>query len=150
MKDCILCAIQQGALPAVKVYDDAQCMVIMDRFPFRPGHALVVPKQHGQYLADHPAEILAHLWQVAQRIGQAQRQGPLQAKAYHLLVNDGKAANQHIPHLHLHVIPRYAGDSWRLTLNALTRFYNPWQYYRWLPRLQRHADLIQQGLAESP
>jgi histidine triad (HIT) family protein len=98
-----------GQLPASYVHQDDQCVAFMDINPISRGHVLVVPRVSKPTLAELDPALTNHLWQVAQRIALAQQRG-LGSRAQHFLVNDGKAASQTVPHVHLHVIPRYAGD----------------------------------------
>lgn len=104
--------IIQGELPASFVLKDKHCVAFMDIHPMRPGHVLVVPRQSVATLDELPATIRDHLWEVARRIGVAQRIA-LGSRAQHLLVNDGQAASQTVPHVHIHVIPRYGNDHLR-------------------------------------
>lgn len=105
-----------GALPASFVHQDERCVAFMDISPITPGHVLVVPRQSVATLDALDAETRAHLWEVACKVGVAQRQA-LGSVAQHLLVNDGPGASQSVPHVHIHVIPRYGGD----TLRTVTR-----------------------------
>lgn len=101
--------IISGELPASFVWQDEHCVAFMDIRPMRPGHVLVVPRQSVATLDGLPRAQRDHLWEVARRVGAAQRQA-LGSRAQHLLVNDGKAASQTVPHVHIHVIPRYGKD----------------------------------------
>jgi len=101
-----------GALPASFVCRDAHCVAFMDINPVSRGHVLVVPVQSVATLEELDPQVLPRLWQVAVRIGAAQRAG-LGSLAQHFLVNDGKDASQSVPHVHIHVIPRYPGDTAR-------------------------------------
>lgn len=105
-----------GELPASFVHQDERCVAFMDINPITRGHVLVVPRRPVVTLDLLDALSRVHLWETVQRIGRAQRQG-LGSRAQHLLVNDGKAASQTVPHVHIHVIPRYGGD----TLHTLAR-----------------------------
>ncbi|MDM4768933.1 HIT family protein [Solimonas sp. SE-A11] len=105
-----------GELSASFVHQDARCVAFMDINPVTRGHVLVVPRRAVATLDQLDALTRAHLWETANRIGRAQRQG-LGSRAQHLLVNDGKAASQTVPHVHIHVIPRYGSD----TLHTLAR-----------------------------
>ncbi|HSW11732.1 MAG TPA: HIT family protein [Solimonas sp.] len=101
-----------GQLPASFVHQDPVCVAFMDINPITRGHVLVVPRQSVARLDGLDAATRTHLWETAQRIGHAQRQG-LGSRAQHLLVNDGREASQSVPHVHLHVIPRYGHDTLR-------------------------------------
>ena len=105
-----------GQIPASFVYRDEVCVAFMDINPITRGHVLVVPCASVPTLAELDLQTRQHLWEIVQRIGAAQQHG-LGSRAQHLLVNDGKAASQSVPHVHIHVIPRYRND----TLQAITR-----------------------------
>lgn len=105
-----------GQLPASFVYQDEICVAFLDINPMTRGHTLVVPRQSVPTLDLLDAATRAHLFEVVQKIGAAQRKG-LGSRAQHLLVNDGKAASQSVPHVHIHVMPRYGDD----TLQTVTR-----------------------------
>lgn len=109
--------LMAGSLPVSFVHQDAHCVAFMDINPINRGHVLVVPRQSVATLDELDAAVRAHLWEVARQVGQAQRQA-LGSLAQHLLLNDGKAASQTVPHVHIHVIPRYRGDTVR-TLGRL-------------------------------
>ncbi len=139
-----------GQLPASYVYQDDRCVAFMDINPISRGHVLVVPRLSKPTLAELDPALSNHLWQVAQRIALAQQRG-LRSKAQHFLVNDGKAASQTVPHVHLHVIPRYAGDTlqtlskliWHITTLTIRR---PETAAR-RQRLDELARLIREQLA---
>lgn len=99
-----------GELPASFVYRDARCAAFLDISPMARGHTLVIPTRACVTMDALDAAERAHLLEVAIAVGAAQRAG-LGSKAQHLLVNDGKAASQSVPHVHVHVIPRYGGDT---------------------------------------
>jgi histidine triad (HIT) family protein len=107
-----------GALPASFVYQDARCVAFMDINPITAGHVLVVPRQSVATLDEVDAETRAHLWEVSRKIGIAQRQA-LGSLAQHLLVNDGKGASQSVPHVHIHVSPRYGDDTLRTVVKLI-------------------------------
>lgn len=108
-----------GKLPASFVYQDDQCAAFLDIRPVSQGHTLVIPKRSVVVLEELDAEERDHLWRIGNRIARAQ-QIALGSEAQHFLLNDGPVANQSVPHVHLHVIPRYRGDGWQ-TLGLLMR-----------------------------
>ncbi|MGB0221484.1 MAG: HIT family protein [Sinimarinibacterium flocculans] len=105
-------AIIAGRLPASFAHRDEHCVAFMDINPITAGHVLVVPRQSVTTIDALDPVVRTHLWDVARRVGAAQRAG-LGSKAQHFLLNDGKAASQTVPHVHIHVIPRYGGDTVR-------------------------------------
>lgn len=110
MTDCIFCAISAGRAPASLVWQDDQCMAFMDVFPWAPGHVLVIPHRHAQHLHELDTGLRAHLFEVANRIRQTMPAAGIPCDGANFFVNDGKAANQTVAHVHLHVLPRRFGD----------------------------------------
>jgi diadenosine tetraphosphate (Ap4A) HIT family hydrolase len=84
-------------------------MVIRDGFPVSPGHTLVIPKRHvGSYfeLRDAEADAMRSLLLAAKtKVDEAFR-----PDSYNIGINDGPQAGQTVPHVHMHLIPRYQGD----------------------------------------
>lgn len=111
MSHCVFCKIVKGELPSIKVHEDDKVVAFMDIYPLRRGHVLVIPKIHQQQLHDLPAEYREHLVNTASRVAKALYASPLKPAAVHYMVNDGPAAQQTVPHVHMHVLPRYSGDS---------------------------------------
>jgi histidine triad (HIT) family protein len=107
---CVFCAIVAGEAPAIRIYEDDDYLAILDIRPIVRGHTLVIPKKHTVDLTDTPADTVAGLVRVGQRIGQAARASELKADGNNIAINDGKAAFQSVFHIHLHVAPRKSGD----------------------------------------
>jgi diadenosine tetraphosphate (Ap4A) HIT family hydrolase len=107
---CVFCEIVAGTAPAVRVYEDDDYLGILDIRPFTRGHTLVIPKRHYVDLTDTPADTLAGMAAVGQRIAQAARASRLGATGTNFAINDGKSAFQTVFHIHLHVVPRRDGD----------------------------------------
>lgn len=118
---CIFCQIAAGTLPAAPVYRDSHCLAFMDVHPLGRGHVLLVPLLHVEKLEQLPGSVRQHLFQVFDQLLAAQRRAGFGVEGTHLIVNDGKATNQHIAHAHLHLVPRRRGDAlgfgWRLFLH---------------------------------
>ncbi len=109
MSDCLFCKIIAGEIPSTVVYEDEEVVVFMDIGPIIKGHALVVSREHYDPVTETPDVILAKLHTVAKRIAAAQMNG-LGADGVNIMQNNGKAAGQEVPHVHVHVIPRYSDD----------------------------------------
>lgn len=116
---CPFCAIIAGTAPGARAYEDEYCIALMDIHPIASGHVLVIPRCHEALLTGLRPELIRHLFGVSQRLLAAQRRLGWGSAGSHLLVNDGKGANQHVPHVHIHLIPRYRKDGRR----ALTRLF---------------------------
>ena len=100
----MFCAIVAAQAPAIRVYEDDDYLAILDIRPFTRGHTLVIPKQHTVDLTDTPAQTLAGMMAVGQRIARAARASGLHADGTNIAINDGKAAFQTVFHIHLHVL----------------------------------------------
>jgi histidine triad (HIT) family protein len=111
---CIFCDIATGAAPASFVFRDDLCTAFLDLFPVAPGHLLVVPNEHAVRLSDLAPPAAARVLEVAADLLAAERGLGLAAEGGNLLLNDGSAANQSVPHVHVHVVPRRKGDSLRV------------------------------------
>jgi histidine triad (HIT) family protein len=107
---CIFCDILAGQSPASVIHEDALATVILDLFPVSDGHALVISRQHAAQVEGLDRGTLTHMLALAERVMAAQKQLDPSIEAHNLLINDGKVANQHVPHVHLHIIPRRRGD----------------------------------------
>lgn len=147
--DCVFCAIEAGRLPAHRIYEDEHFIVLLDIFPLRPAHVLVVSRQHAPYLSDLDPAARAALLPLTERLARALRRAGYGARGINLLVNDGPESNQHVPHLHLHLIPRRRGDLVALLWRALTRFL-PLARARLEHRFLVEAEQLRAALAQEP
>jgi histidine triad (HIT) family protein len=95
----IFTKIIEGEIPASFVWRDDRCVVFLSINPLGPGHALVVPVEEIDHWVDAPAELDAHLFEVARVVGQAQM-AVFDCERIGLIV-----AGYEVPHLHVHVIP---------------------------------------------
>lgn len=111
---CIFCAIVAGDADASVVYADDAVMVFLDIYPMRPGHALVIPRDHAGYLAEVPAAVRSRLLETTSNVATAMRRSPVPCEDVNIVLNDGPRANQTVPHVHVHVIPRVRRDLPRL------------------------------------
>ena len=101
--------ILRGEIPAVKVYEDDEVLAFMDIFPQTRGHMLVVPKGvTARNLLELPEEKIAPLMQRVHRLTKAAVKA-LKPDGVTVTQFNGEDAGQTIFHLHVHIIPRYAG-----------------------------------------
>ncbi len=125
MSNCIFCKIVSGEIPSVKVYEDEKVMAFMDINPLNDGHTLVIPKRHFETLLEIDPEDLSATIKAAQKIAKA-IQKALNPDGITVIQLNKKAAGQMIPHLHLHLIPRWEGDglkisSWELVAGDMEK-----------------------------
>lgn len=141
MNPCLFCEILSGIRPATFVFRDELCAAFLDIFPVRTGHVLVIPAFHAALLEELPAATRAHLFDTGMKILAAQKRAGL-GEAVNVLVNDGKAANQHIPHVHLHLVPRKRGDTPATMAQFVSRGFNFFGRQRRQVLLEETAVLI--------
>lgn len=118
--ECVFCEIVAGRAPASVVWEDESLMAFLDIHPARPGHMLVVPRGHAQFVSEMTEEAVGRLLAVGRRLAAAVRASDIPCEDVNFLLNDGPAANQTVPHVHLHVVPRCRGDFLRVAA-ALAR-----------------------------
>lgn len=109
-KNCVFCHIASGKVPAKKVYEDEQCIAVLDINPASPGHVLLMPKEHHTIMFQVPDGVLGHIFVIAKALSQAGLKA-FQTKGTTILAANGVAAGQRAPHFMIHVIPRMTGDS---------------------------------------
>ena len=103
---CIFCDILDGKRDAHIIYEDEEHVAFLDKYPIDDGHTLVIPKKHYERITDMGAEDVGKIFSLVPKIAQAILSGA-GADAFSLAQNNGKAAKQIIPHVHIHIIPRY-------------------------------------------
>ncbi|MGD2252627.1 MAG: HIT family protein [Anaerolineales bacterium] len=111
---CIFCRIIAGRAEASLVHQDDWVAAFMDIRPVAPGHLLVVPKQHTPDLKGLDEVYARQMIVVGRRLALALRQSGLLCQGVNLYLADGAAAGQTVFHVHLHVIPRFQGDGFRV------------------------------------
>ena len=108
--DCVFCRIVDGTLPAHMVFADDDVVAFLDLAPAADGHMLVVPRAHCRNLLDAPADVAAAVMAGTQRAARL-LVSTLGAEGVTVVQSNEAAAWQDVFHLHVHVIPRYTGDS---------------------------------------
>ena len=114
-KECVFCKIIQKELPASIVFENERVMVIMDIQPINEGHILVMPKNCYQFLHQVPAELSQELFRVVTEVEKTlwHIEG-IVCEGTNILQNNGRCAWQEVNHVHFHIIPRFAGDNFKI------------------------------------
>jgi len=112
MKDsnCIFCKIIAGDIPSSTVYEDDDFKAILDVNPAARGHVIILPKNHAANIFELSDEDAAKVMIIAKKIAKAVK-AAYNCDGVNILQNNGEAAGQTVFHLHVHVIPRFAGDT---------------------------------------
>ena len=113
MPKCIFCDMIEGKLSCHMIYQDDDCIVILDKYPIDNGHSLIITKKPYEKLTDMDVDEVAKLFSKIPKIANAIIMAT-NADAFSIAQNNGKAAKQIIPHVHIHIIPRYniTGTLW--------------------------------------
>lgn len=105
---CAFCEIVKDAGKGHIIYEDEEHLAFLDLYPITEGHSLVVPKRHHEMITDMPPDDAGRLFSIVPGIAKAVLLGT-GADAFSLGQNNGRAARQIVPHVHVHIIPRYSG-----------------------------------------
>ena len=113
MTECIFCDVMDGKLPSYMIYDDDDCLAILDKYPIDNGHSLIITRQHYEKITDMSIDDVSKLFSKVPKIINAIIKAT-GADAFSIAQNNGKSAKQIIPHVHIHLIPRYnkTGTLW--------------------------------------
>ena len=111
MTHCIFCDIVAGTAPAAVVAEDEHTVSFMDINPVNPGHVLTVTRRHAVDIWDMTPEEASHLMAAAHGVCDLIRRA-LDPDGLDLFVANGEVGGQTVFHVHLHSIPRVAGDDW--------------------------------------
>ena len=103
------------------VHRGEHCFVILNKFPYTNGHLMVAPYEHLASLADVPAETVAEMMALSQRAITILK-GAYAPQGYNVGVNQGRVAGAGVEHhIHMHVVPRWGGDTNFMPVLADTR-----------------------------
>jgi len=111
-EDCIFCQIVAGDIPSRTVYEDDAVLAFLDANPLAPGHTLVIPKAHHERLNDTPADVASAVLSTVHELVPAV-ESAVDAPASTVAFNNGEEAGQEVPHVHAHIVPRFAEDGGR-------------------------------------
>lgn len=112
--NCIFCRIIAGEIPSATVYEDEDFKVILDIAPAAKGHMVILPKKHAANLFELEEDVASKALIVAKKVAAAVKE-ELGCDGINLQQNNGEAAGQTVLHFHMHIIPRYQGDTVKMT-----------------------------------
>ena len=102
--------IIEGKRPGFIIFEDVDHVAILDKYPIDTGHSLVIPKKPYEKIIDMPKNEVAKLFSLVPEIANAILKAT-GAVAFSIAQNNGKEAKQIVPHVHIHIIPRYANKA---------------------------------------
>ncbi len=104
--DCLFCDILDRKKDGHFLYEDNSHVVILDKYPIDVGHGLVIPRKHHEKITDMTPEDVGNVFSLVPKIAKAIIDAT-SADAFSIGQNNGLAAKQIVPHVHIHIIPRY-------------------------------------------
>ena len=103
---CLFCDILDGKKDGHFLYEDDSHVAFLDKYPIDVGHSLVLPRKHHEQITDMTPEDVGTIFALVPKIAKAILDAT-SADAFSIGQNNGKAAKQIVPHVHIHIIPRY-------------------------------------------
>lgn len=107
--------IVTGEFEGSFVFKDELCVGFMDLNALNDGHILIVPRVAVARLTDLDPNVAAHLFKIAQKILKAIETSEIKCDGANLFMSDGEIAGQEVPHVHLHIVPRFIGDGIKIS-----------------------------------
>jgi ATP adenylyltransferase len=118
---CVFCDAQAGEQSSLIVFHGRVCFVILNKYPYNNGHLMVVPNRHIRSLTDANDEELFELMRLTQ-LAELALTDAYEPHGLNMGINIGKPAGAGVlDHVHLHVVPRWNGDTNYMTVVAETR-----------------------------
>ncbi len=111
--DCIFCKIVKGEIPSTKVYESNNFIGILDINPISEWHTLVIPKKHFNTILDLPNSLGMELIEAIKTISLKFIEN-WKMEGFNVFQSNYKCAQQEVPHLHFHIVPRKKGDKLNL------------------------------------
>jgi diadenosine tetraphosphate (Ap4A) HIT family hydrolase len=127
IEGCVFCHISSHAEDDEKLhvlYRDEYCFMVMNKYPYTPGHFMIIPNMHTDKLEDLPSDTWLHMSALAQHGVKLLKEG-LNARGVNIGMNLGAAAGAGIAeHIHMHLVPRWERDTNFITSIGETRVYS--------------------------
>jgi histidine triad (HIT) family protein len=136
---CVFCEVVAGSRSQPVVLDEPEVLAFMDLRQPSQGHVLVIPKRHIENIFELDEAAASPLMAALAKVARAVR-AAFEPDGVSIWSSNGPGAHQEVPHLHLHVMPRFVGD-------GLLRIYPQPPETPDGAELKRQADLIRASLA---
>ena len=127
IEGCVFCYIAKAVdedRTLDVLYRAKECFVVMNKYPYTPGHFMIIPNMHTDKLEDLPQETWIEMTLLAQKCVRLLKEG-FGAQGVNIGMNLGAAAGAGIAeHIHMHLVPRWERDTNFMTSIAQTRVYS--------------------------
>ena len=111
--NCIFCKIIRGEIPSYKIYEDDATLAFLDIRPVNAGHTIVIPKKHSKNIFEVAPADWAAVMETTRVLANAIEKG-VGADGINIAMNNREHAGQVVNHMHVHIIPRFKGDGFKL------------------------------------
>lgn len=109
--DCLFCKIIDGSIPSNKVYEDDKVLVFLDINPNTNGHMLIIPKKHIVTVDEVDSSLASHILEVEKKMHKLLTE---KLGCSGLTIVQNNDLGQEVKHYHVHLIPRYEDDCWKM------------------------------------
>jgi histidine triad (HIT) family protein len=104
---CIFCKIINKTIPNAIIYEDDIFLAFLDKYPINYGHSLLVPKEHFNTILEMPINLVGKMYSLVPHISRTII-NTIDGNGFNVSQNNGRSANQIIPHVHVHIVPRFS------------------------------------------
>lgn len=104
---CIFCKIINKTIPNAIIYEDDIFLAFLDKYPISYGHTLLIPKDHFNNILEMPTNLVGEMYSLVPLISKAIIT-TINGNGFNISQNNGRSANQIIPHVHVHIVPRFS------------------------------------------
>jgi ATP adenylyltransferase len=120
--DCILCGIRDNdpKVESLKVYQDERIIISLNRYPYNPGHLMVIPVKHTEKFEELSEIDYNYLFKCVLQ-SQKLLQLLFNPTGFNVGYNQGDFSGASIRHIHVHVVPRYKGELGYIDIIGQTR-----------------------------
>ncbi len=104
---CIFCKIINKTIPNAIIYEDDIFLAFLDKYPINYGHSLLIPKEHFNTILEMPTNLVGKMYSLVPHISRVII-NTIDGNGFNISQNNGRSANQIIPHVHVHIVPRFS------------------------------------------
>ena len=149
--DCIFCKIINKEIPSKIVYEDERVLAILDISQATYGHTLVMPKTHAKNIYEIKEDDYLYLMKIVKMLA-VKIKNNLNAKGINIINNNDIGAGQSVMHYHVHIVPRYDNDDFKIKGGTLwdnityyelyEKAHTPWQWHEKLQQVAYENGLV--------
>lgn len=121
--DCIFCKIINKEIPSKIVYEDERVLAILDISQATYGHTLVIPKTHAKNIYEIKEDDYLYLMKIVKMLA-VKIKNNLNATGINIINNNDIGAGQSVMHYHVHIVPRYDNDDFKIKNIDHSKDYN--------------------------